>query len=98
MLSLFTIFVFSTVIRVDKMAPKKQLKGIAAIRHVTTCCRKTKTVAIAKPTVGHGVAIEHQDTADVESEPRQTREELKDRRAVIAFERRMHFFEKERRY
>ena len=57
------------------MAPKK-LKGVCANYNVKVkkpielkCCRKTKTVAIAKP------------TADVVSEPRETREELKERRA-----------------
>ena len=84
----FMTFVCLAFFCADNMAPKK-LKGVCSNYNVKVkkpielnSCRKTKTIAIAKPTVVDGVAIAHHVTADVVSEPRETREELKERRAV----------------
>jgi hypothetical protein len=90
-------FIFSSFICADKMAPKK-LKGVCANYIVKVkkpielkCCRQTKTTSIAKPTVGDGVAIAHRVTADVVSEPRETRKELKERRAVNCVQKENEF-------
>ncbi len=78
MMQFMILFVFSEVICADKMAPKS-LKMHLLLTMVNkkpielNCNRKTRTVAVAKPTVCDGVvAIAHQVTADAVSETRET--------------------------
>ena len=93
--------VFSTFTCADKKAPTffcanynvKVKKPIELI-----CCCKTKTTAIVKPTMVDGVAIAHQVTADVVSEPRETREELKERRALDCIRKENKFLREKWRY